>query len=130
MTKGGRIFAGIFSLIAGGINILLGVVLIFVGIVTFTEDPRLWLAVFLLIALGTLGLIGGIILITDHGAGGVLALVAGTGGIIMISIYWAFLINVLGMPLDLAATIMSLLFIPPAMMIVGGIVGIAVGSET
>ncbi len=129
MTKGGRIFAGIFSIIGSGIELLLGLVLIFVGVGTLSTDPVVWIAVILFFVLGILGLVGGILNLTDKTAGGVLAIVAGTGGIIMVIGYWGYLGGVLGGSADVLGVIMPLFFIPPAMMLVAGIVAIAVGSE-
>lgn len=126
MAKGGRIFAGVFSIIGSGIALLIAWVLWLLGILgVIFGEPLLLSSFFIMLACGILGLIGGILLLVDKTAGGVLALIAGILDLIL-SIY----LSVLGIELGvfIIGTVIVFL-IPPAMMLTAGIVGLAVGSE-
>jgi len=126
MAKGGRIFAGIFSIIGSGIALLIAFVLWIMGIlgVVFGE-LFLLISFFVMLACGVLGLVGGILLLVDKTAGGVLALIGGALDFVL-----SMILCIQGMEAGafLMATVIIFL-IAPAMMLTGGIVGLAVGSE-
>jgi len=123
MTNGGRIFAGVFSIIGSGIILIMALIFWFIGIIVAIFGESALLLIFLvLLACGILGLVGGILLLVDKMAGGVLALVGGAVDFVL-TIVLVFLGSGLLLPLII------MFFIPPAILLTGGIVGLAVGSE-
>jgi len=122
MTKGGRIFGGIFTLIAAGIVLLVAWVMFAITIDNPTIFP-LWFFIST-IAVGVLGLIGGILLIKDITAGGILTVIAGTLSTIQL-IIWFF--PVMNEPI--VVLFMPIFFTPAIMMLIGGIVGLSVRKE-
>lgn len=123
MTKGGRIFGGIFSIIGAGIVLIMTWVIWLINLITALFGVvATWITFILLLASGVLGLVGGILLCTDKTAGGVLAIIAGALDCVL-TIVLVILSTSMPWPLIL------MFFIPPAILLTGGIVGTAVGSE-
>jgi hypothetical protein len=114
MTKGGRIFGGIFALIGSALTL-------YFTYFSWTILLDLWVTLLLLIA-GACGVLGGILLLCDKTAGGVLAIIAGAITVILVPIYIYPFFGVL-----MAQAIV--VFFSPGMLLIGGIVGTAVGSE-
>lgn len=119
MTKSGRKVGGILAIFGGGIQIL--TTYLFWGLyITYPEIPPL-IGLACSVVVVILGILGGILLLADKTAGGVLALIAG-----------AFIIG--GSYVDLyGSTTFALashfMFLDPAFLLIGAIVGLAVGSE-
>jgi len=126
MAKGGRIFGGVFSIIGSGIILIMAWVFWFIGFLTsLFGDVVMWAFFFLLLASGILGLIGGILLLTDKTAGGVLAIIGG-------AVDFVFTIAIcimLSSASPMTWIVILFYFIPPAILLTGGIVGTAVGNE-
>lgn len=125
MTKGGRIAGGIIALIGGGISLIPALLpMVFLGC-----DPRITIMVLVTLVCAVLGIIGGILLLTDKTAGGILALIGGTLPIIGQHIHLG---NVLcgswWVGITLAITLNYYLNCIP--IIVGGILGLSIGSES
>lgn len=116
MAKGGRIAGGVLAIIGSALVLVAGLMTVMVTAILF---PLLMTAGIGAILWGTLGLVGGILLLTDSTAGGVLALVGGIGDLVGI-----FVLTMVGFPFGA-----GFIFVDPFLILVGGIVGLAVGSE-
>ncbi|NVM31935.1 MAG: hypothetical protein HWN65_24055, partial [Candidatus Helarchaeota archaeon] len=81
MTKGGRIFGGIFSIIGSGITLLVAWVFWIIAWATPGYDYNGFI---ITLIVGAVGLVGGILLITDKTAGGILVVIAATGAVVAI----------------------------------------------
>lgn len=126
MTKGGRIFGGIFSIIGSGITLLVAWVFWIIAWATPGYDYNGFI---ITLIVGAVGLVGGILLITDKTAGGILVVIAATGAVVAIIIWVLPVLFAIPMPPPVYALITVLWFIPPIMLIVGGIVGLTTGSD-
>ncbi len=123
MAKGGRIFGGVFSIIGAGIVLIMAWIYWFINMLSpFFGIVAMWTSFLLLLACGILGLVGGILLLVDKTSGGVLAIIGGALDFVLTIV---FLITPTSMPWPL----MLFFFIPPAILLTGGIVGTAVGKE-
>lgn len=117
MTKGGRIAGGILAIVGGGIVVVEGFLMVWlliggeeVAAVIFTH----WI-------LGSIGLVGGVLLLVDKTAGGIIALIAGVGGTFLMFVPFID-------PLHWLDTLIP--FTDPVLILVGGLVGTIVGSES
>lgn len=122
MPKAGRIVGGIFSIIGGGIVLLMAWVFWIVGILGPILGGVLWIPFIIFLAVGILGVTGGILSLIDKRAGGILALIGGAGDLIYTII---LIIQLWPVPWP----IIIFFFIPPAILLTGGIVSTATGSE-
>lgn len=128
MAKGGRKAGGVLAIIGGGMVILAG----FLAFLLILQSELFLITGGVTTVCGVLGLIGGILLLKDKTAGGVLALIAGV--IILIGSffildsgsYWSGIWEIFWFAK--VATYL-VFFADPVLLIVGGIVGLAVGSE-
>lgn len=143
MAKGGRIAAGIIAIVAGALETI-GGLSIGIGVLLFSLNPflpgppiNILFPILEIIAgvLGSVAVTGGILLLVDFIAGGILNLVAGVGTLIEI-IYVILLDLVLDPPsmfMGILNTILDYpyfpLFILIGMLLTAGILGIAVGKE-
>ncbi len=124
MTKGGRIFGGVFAIISSGIVLLISYVFWIIAIFTPVYDLN---GFYVMLGVGIIGLIGGILLIMDKTAGGALVLIAALGAVLAIFLFvWPWLST---LPSYSQSLLLFLWAIPPIMLFVGGITGTAVGSE-
>ncbi len=118
LAKGGRVAAGVLGIIGAGIYLFMSFMFFMLGI----SSPANYLLNFLLsLVIGTLGLVGAILLLVDKTAGGILAAISGTISIVLV-FYW---IPTLGVPIFVVA----FLLIPPGLLLTSGILGLIVGSE-
>jgi len=117
MTKGGRIAGGILAIVGGAFIVIAGIMIL--SLISY--DPSIMISVIATLASGALAVIGGILLLVDSTAGGVLALIGGAFCIVgsFIPIY---------MTIPLTVHFFNF-WIDPALALVGGIVGLAVGSS-
>jgi hypothetical protein len=129
MTKGGRIFAGIFALIGGGILFLINLVVYLLLIGSSMTDPLTFVLYIMLYVIGGIGILAGILELVDKTAGAVLALIAGITGFVFCIWDYIHLTAIYGLPPAYAGVIVLLFFLPPGMILTAGIVGLAVGSE-
>lgn len=126
MAKGGRIFAGIFAIIGAAIIFIMAWVFWLLNfLLSIFGLGATWIILATLIACGVLGLVGGILLLVDKRAGGVLAIIGGAFDLVLTIIMVVLIVEAGSF---LMATVIFL-FIPPAILLTGGIVGTAVGNE-
>lgn len=119
MTKSGRKVGGILAVVGGGIQIIM-TYLSWGVYITHPEIPPL-IALVCSVVVVILGIVGGILLLADKTAGGVLALIAG-----------AFIIGGSYVELynsEIFKLASNFMFLDPAFLLIGAIVGLAVGSE-
>ena len=113
MTKGGRVAGGVLAIIGGALVLL-------AGFLNFMPGPLTYFTAGVgAVTWGILGLVGGILLCVDKTAGGILAIIGGTGNIIGV-----FVLTWFNFPFGAGS-----FFIDPFLLLAGGIVGLAVGSE-
>lgn len=109
MTKTGRVVGGIIAISGGGVYTYFFIIYL-MGL--FSDLPQ-WIQFFYTLAVCVLAIIGGLFLIQDRTIGGVLSLVAGLMvilGLVRVGTQWY-----------LADCIL---------MLTGGIIGLAIGSES
>lgn len=121
MTKGGRIAGGVIALIGGGLIIIAAIIQYLAFMVS--SNPAAITAMTASIALMALGIVGAILLLVDKTIGGVLALIA---GVLIIAGQFIMVPGTPG-PIQLTAPLAG--FLDALLLAVGGIVGLAVGSE-
>lgn len=118
MAKGGRIAGGILSIIGGGLALLTAFLFF------MTVDPSELVVPVIFGVSGTLGVLGGILLLVDKRIGGILAIIGGVATLAY------FLYIMFGNPLVLIFGIfIILLLLPAGLMLAGGIVGTATSGE-
>ena len=110
MTNGGRISSGIIATIGGSLTILMN----FLEFPTSGFTEGIWV-----LLLGLAGLTGGILLLSDVMAGGIITLIAGSIGILFSAL----------VPFGLSGSFEVFLAVFHTMLLAGGITGIAAGSE-
>lgn len=126
MAKGGRIAGGILALIGGAMLILKAFLTLFWLILLW---PPMALVFMTTLVCGILAVVGGILLLVDKLAGGILALIAGALGIILTFFIAVPPFGMVDPLLVLYSFDTGVIGIDPLLALVGGIVGIAVGSE-
>lgn len=138
MTKGGRIAGGILAIINGGfilVIVIFALIFVLQYILTIPLDQLINLVnLFILLIPSVLALVGGILLCTDKTAGGILALIGGGGALFVLLTFFyipSFITNDPNSWKFFFDTI-AMIFLSGVwgLSIVGGIVGIAVGSES
>ncbi|NVM27362.1 MAG: hypothetical protein HWN65_00860 [Candidatus Helarchaeota archaeon] len=128
MTKKGRTFGGIFTLIGSGLLILVSI--IFVVLITGgSEDFIIWTAFFLILATGVLGVVGGILLLTDKTVGGVLSLISGAASLIINIWSYIYFVGLWGIPPAILWAVIFFFIAAPGLILTGAILGLVVGSE-
>ena len=131
MTKTVRKIGGILVIVGGIITIFAWVM-----ILGYTIEDNNWAywqisaRLFTTLSVYVLSIVGGILLVKDKSVGGILALIAGIVGLIGLVIT----LGTLWEPewtngyVDLSLTVNF--FVDPILMVVGGILGLVVGSES
>ena len=130
MAKGGRIAGGILALIGGGMGTFAGILSFLLMIPTSSSAFLITGGVTTIC--GVLGVVGGILLLVDKTAGGVLAIVGGT--VVLVGIFitidsGSYISGIYIIYWTATVATHLMFYIDPALMLVGGIVGLAVGSE-
>ena len=122
MAKAGRIVGGIFSIIGSGIVLIMAWVFWLLGLLAIITGISTWVAFTIFLIVGILGVTGGILLLVDKRAGGILAIIGGAGDLIYTI---NFIIALSPMPWP----VIILFLIPSILLLSGGIVGTATSSE-
>ena len=120
MTKGGRIFGGIFTIIGSGISLLVSWVAFILAIFGVING----LCYYLTLAMGILGIVCGILMLVDKTAGAAIAVI-----IAVLMLAGVFLKqDMLGLDPSPIPLIIHI-WVEPVMIMVGGIAGLAAGSD-
>jgi len=120
------VFGGVFALIGSAICLIMAWVFWLLNfLLSIFGLGATWIILVTLIACGVLGIVGGILLLIDKRAGGVLAIIGGALDLVLTILLVVMLLS--------TGPIMWLFvlffFISPAILLTGGIVGTATGSE-
>lgn len=119
MTKTGRIIGAILAMVGGFLALLSATIYSVQVSDIWGWDSPMAIGFYVTVVLGVVSIIGGILLIKDISAGGILALVAGA-------------VMVLGFVYDAVGgmiLVKSFFMLDLALMITGGILGIVIKSE-
>ncbi len=120
LTKNGRIATGVITVICSLFYLFAAVVMYVSGIyIAGSGAMTFWTSVII----GPIGIIGGIMLLTDRNKGGMLIVIAGLVSLATQS--YVALIIVTGPPYFMAI----IFFIPPIIYLVAGIIGWAIGTQ-
>ncbi len=127
MTRTGRKFGGILALVGGGLTTY--AVFYVLGYTSIIAEAIITFAVTLILVI--LVIVGGILLFLDKKIGGILAIIAGT--VIIVGLFIWIVPPNLTLTVNLGAIFVEMLgfnlYIDSILIIAGGIVGLAAGSE-
>lgn len=122
MVKIGRIIGAIIALVGGGLTFYAGII----SLEYLSLADEVIIATILTFILAALALLGGVLLILDKSMGGILAIIA--GGVLIVA-FWIDIAPFVTLAFHWAQLSNTGFYIDPLLIIVGGIIGLAVGSE-